>query len=433
VDVGRDGDAHVVCEPTARVRIALRLPLTLVAAVVVAEVAVLALRPRDLGPEPVPVEAASVFTGAQIQRAEDFRDGQRVLYFGQVAVELIVLTWLVARPPGVLRRARRRPALAGAAAAAGVALTVSAAALPLRIVARERAKDVGLVTQSWTGYAGDVVKAEAIGAAIAAAGGALLIVALRRFGRRWWIAGAVAVVGYGVAVTYLAPVLLEPRFNRFEALPAGELRRDVLELAEQAGVDVGEVYEMDASRRTTAANAYVAGLGATKRVVLYDTLLRDFEPAEVRLIVAHELGHVHYRDVPHGLLWLALVAPAGMLAVARLADALARSGLKPAPAAVPAVALAIALVVPVLTAVSNQLSRDVERRADAFSLRLTGEAEAFAAMQKRLAITNVSDPEPPGWAHAWLGTHPTTMERLGLAEAFRGAGGGRPVTARRRS
>ena len=88
-------------------------------------------------------------------------------------------------------------------------------------------------------------------------------------------------------------------------------------MADKAGVKVGEVYEMDASRRTTAANAYVGGLGSTKRVVLYDTLLREFSPEEVRLVVAHELGHVHYRDVPRGLIYLAIVAPFGMFAVAR--------------------------------------------------------------------------------------------------------------------
>ena len=72
---------------------------------------------------------------------------------------------------------------------------------------------------------------------------------------------------------------------------------------------------VDASRRTTAANAYVTGLGHTKRVVLYDTLLDDFSRDEMRLVVAHELGHVRHRDVPRGLLWLAIVAPSGLLAV----------------------------------------------------------------------------------------------------------------------
>ena len=177
-------------------------------------------------------------------------------------------------------------------------------------------------------------------------------------------------VGFGVVTTYAGPVVLDPLFNNFKPLPRGELRADVLRLARQAGVDVGQVYEMDASRRTTAANAYVTGFGRTKRVVLYDTLIDDFTPAETRLVVAHELGHVHHHDVPHGLLWLALVAPFGMWAVAVLAerigprDAAARARCRPSRSS-------LALVVPVLTIVSNQLSRDVERRADAFSLQLT--------------------------------------------------------------
>ena len=133
-------------------------------------------------------------------------------------------------------------------------------------------------------------------------------------------------VAFGVFMTYASPILIEPLFNTFKPLPAGKLRSDVLELAGEAGVDVGEVYEMDASRRTTAANAYVAGLGSTKRVVLYDTCCDDFSEDEVRLVVAHELGHVHYHDVPRGLLYLAIVAPFGMFAVARLSERLAPDG-----------------------------------------------------------------------------------------------------------
>ena len=106
----------------------------------------------------------------------------------------------------------------------------------------------------------------------------------------------------------------------------------MIEIAKKAGVDVGEVYEVDASRRTTAANAYVNGLGHTKRVVLYDTLLKDFTPAETRLVVAHELGHVRYKDVPHGLLWLALVAPFATLVVARLGEKLTKRDATPVPA-----------------------------------------------------------------------------------------------------
>src|SRR3712207_6632689 len=134
-----------------------------------------------------------------------------------------------------------------------------------------------------------------------------------------------------------------------------------MSLAREAGVDVGEVYEMDASRRTTSANAYVAGLGRTKRVVLYDNLLEDFSREEVRNVIAHELAHVHYRDVPTGLLWVAIVAPVGTWAVARVAERLAP---RPDFSAVPAAALALAVVVPAIATVSNQMSRVVEKRAD---------------------------------------------------------------------
>jgi len=400
------------------VRRSWRLPVALVTAVVVAEAAVFVMRPRDRGPEPLPVEPRAYFSAGQIERAEAFRTGQLWIYLAQTTIGLGVLVVIVRRPPERLA-AIRRPLLAGAAVAAAISVAAAAAALPLSAVARERAKDVGLVTQGWVDWAGDVAKSTAIGAGFAAAGGAVLVLGMRRFGSRWWIPGAVVVVAFGAITTYAGPVVLDPVFNDFKRLPPGELRADVLELARKAGVDVGEVYEMDASRRTTAANAYVTGLGQTKRVVLYDTLVDDFTPEETRLVVAHELGHVHHRDVRNGLIWLAVVAPFGMWAAAVLAERLAPREAALGPRAVPAVALSLALVVPVLTMVSNQLSRDVERRADAFSLELTRDPDTFIEFQRRIARKNVSDPDPPAVSRFLLGTHPPTIQRLGQAEAFK--------------
>jgi STE24 endopeptidase len=223
------------------------------------------------------------------------------------------------------------------------------------------------------------------------------------------------VTGFAVVFTYLGPVVLDPVFNTFTPLAAGGARDDVLELAGRSGLEVGEVFEVDASRRTTAANAYVTGIGHTKRVVLYDTLLKDFTPAETRLVVAHELGHVKHRDVGHGLLWLALVAPFGTLTVARAAERLQRDGTTP----VPAVALALTLLAPAFGLISNQLSRAIERRADAFALDLTREPDAMVAFERRITLQNVSDPAPPRWQQILMGTHPPTMERIGQALATR--------------
>jgi STE24 endopeptidase len=412
VDVGRDGDAHarvIVYSVLKR----LRLPVSIVAALVVAEAAVLLLRPRD-GLEPVDVAPQTYFSTAFIERAEDFRTGQLWLYGIRLALELGLLIYVVKRPPERLRGAFRRPVLAGAATAAALSVAVTLVTLPVSAISRERAKDVGLVTQSWTGWVGDIALGTAIDALLVGAGGAILVFGMRRFGRRWWAPAAAVVVAFGVVMTYASPIVLDPLFNRFERLEEGELRRDVLALAGEAGIDVGEVYVMDASRRTTAANAYVAGLGSTKRVVLYDTLVRDFSPGEVRLVVAHELGHVHYDDVPHGLLYLAVVAPFGMFAVARITERLAPGG---GPLAVPAVGLAIAIMVPAITMISNQLSRQVEARADRYSMELTGEPDELIAFQRRIVVQNVSDPDPPAWVHFLLGTHPTAMDRIGQALA----------------
>ena len=392
------------------------LPIALVAAVVVAEGAVLLLRPRDLGPAPLPVEARAYFSRAYLEKAEAFRTGQLWLYGAQLVIEGGVLILLVRRPPERLRRAgRRRPVLAAAGAAAALSVAVGVAQLPVGAIAQQRARDVGLVTQSWWGWAGDVAKSQAIGAVFAAAGGGLLIFGMRRFGRRWWIPGAAVVVAFGVVITYASPVVLDPLFNTFKRLPAGQTRSDVLALAQRAGVDVGQVYEVDASRRTSAANAYVNGLGHTKRVVLYDNLLKQFTPAELRFVVAHELGHVRHRDVPRGLLYLLIVAPFGMFAVARLGERLAPEDAAGTPLVLPGMLLAVALVSTVLTVESNQLSRAVERSADAFALELTKEPQTQIAFQRRIAVKNVSDPDPPGWVTSLLGTHPPTIERIGQA------------------
>jgi STE24 endopeptidase len=272
-----------------------------------------------------------------------------------------------------------------------------------------------------------VLKSTAIEAVLAAAGGLLALVLIRRFRRNWWIPASGVIVAFGVITIWLWPVVIDPIFNDFEKLPDGPVRHDVLELADKAGVDVGEVYRVDASRRTTAANAYVGGLGHSKRVVLYDNLLDDFPRPEVRLVVAHELGHQKHNDLLRGLAWLALVAPAGTLLAQRLAEAFGRRyglgdpNVRPGPIVLPAVALSVTLASLLLGSASNVLSRQVEARADAFALRLAGDPAAFEDFERRIAVRNVTDPDPPMLTQFLFGTHPTTVERIGIGEAFRGA------------
>jgi STE24 endopeptidase len=405
----------------------LRLPLAILAAVAAAGVATFLLRPRSGIIDPAAVDVEAYFSAAQLERAEDFRDTQRLLGLAGIAVSGATLAVLAWRPPRRLPVAAllaRRPLLGGAAAGAGISLLLVVVGLPLAAWRHDRAYDVGLSTQSWGPWLGDVAKSAGVDAVLAAAGGAVALALMRRFPRRWWIPGSTIVVAFGVITIWLWPVVIDPVFNDFDPLPRGRLRSEVLELARKADVKVGEVYRVDASRRTTAVNAYVGGLGPTKRVVLYDNLIDDFPPDQVRQVVAHELGHQKHRDLYRGLLWLAIVAPAGVYLVQRLAEAFGRrEGLgdparKAGPSALPAVALAVSLASLALGSASNVLSRQVEARADAFSLDLTRDPAAHIALERELAERNITDPDPPAALHALFGTHPTTIERIGIGEAW---------------
>jgi STE24 endopeptidase len=395
-------------------RVGYSLPVAAIAAAVATTAATLLLRPRGGLIEPAAVSATDYFSPAQLERIEDFRGPQRVLGLAGLGLSGVTLALIAFRPPR--RLASARPVLGAAAAGAGIALVLVLVNLPLDAIRHDRAVDAGLSTQDWGPWLGDVAKAAGIGAVFAAGGAALGVALWRRFGRRWWVPASAAVVAIGAVLLYASPLVIDPLFNRFDELPQGKLRLDVLELADRAGVDVGDVYRVDASRRTTGANAYVTGLGHTKRVVLYDNLIEGFTPAEVRSVVAHELGHVHYDDVPRGLLYLALITPLAMLLVQRLTERLA-PGARGADL-VPALAFTVAVVVFAGQIAGNYVSRGVEARADAFALRLTNDPQAFIALEKRLALENISDPDPPGLLQDLFGTHPTTIERLGYGEAF---------------
>ena len=379
-------------------------------AAAIAQAVVVALRPRTGLVAPLPVDVHDHFSAEEIARARAYRRGQFALFAASSVVETGALVALAGRPG---RRLPRRPAVSGAALSAGLGL----AGLPFSALARRRSLRVGLVTQSWGGWASDVAKSQLIGAGMAAAGAGVAGRLRRRFGPAWWAPGAAGAVLAGAGLTTLGPVVLDPLFNRFTALPDGELRRDVLDLARRAGVQVGEVYEVDASRRTTASNAYVNGLGPTKRVVLFDTLIRDFSAEETRLVVAHELGHVRHRDVPASLLFLALIAPAWLRATAQLAERWSGGDER---RWLPALALAGGAAGAPIGVIANQLTRRIEARTDAFALELVGPAgaEPFIGFHRGITVKNLGDPDPPRWRQALMGTHPTAVQRIGIAKAY---------------
>ena len=389
-----------------------------VAAVVVAEAGRRLLTPRAPTRTPAPVDLRAHFSEAEIARGRAYARPQRALGLASSLVQTALLTAVVRRPPSALRDGPRGR-LGAAASAASLSLALSAPGLPLRAIARRRAIAIGLDTQTWRGWAGDLAKAAAIETGFGAALGAGVVALSQRWPRSWWIPAAGGSVLVGGLAGALAPVLLDPLFNDFEPLPEGDTRADVLALAHDAGVSVGEVYSVDASRRTTAANAYVTGLGPTKRVVLFDTMLDRYSRDEVRLVVAHELGHMRHRDVPRNVAFAAVIAPPLAWATQRVTAAL--SGRDPnaplTPASLPALALAAGIVSLPLAPISAALSRALERRADDFSLDVAGTPQAFISFERKAALQNVADLEPR-WPARMLASHPPAVERIGAALAY---------------
>jgi STE24 endopeptidase len=297
-------------------------------------------------------------------------------------------------------------------AAAWAAIVVTAASLatfPLdlwRGYLRERRW--GMSTQTLPAWLGDRAKSLAV-AVLLAAGAWTAVVGVARAWPHWWPLAASAGAAFTVLVlTLLAPLVLEPLFNRFEPLPDERLARELRDLAVEAGVPVRDVLVADASRRTVKSNAYVSGLGPTRRVVVWDTLLAGADEAELKLVVAHELAHRRERHILKGTLLAMAGAVAGVLLVwAALGT--------PQPGDFPLAALVLIGLELAALPFGSALSRRWERVADAYSLELTHDAAAYVRAHVGLARTNLSDLDPPRVVYLILFTHPTPPERLALA------------------
>jgi STE24 endopeptidase len=281
----------------------------------------------------------------------------------------------------------------------------------------------GLSTQTVRGWLADRAKSLAVGAVVTSILMVGLVGLARAFPRWWPVAAAAAAGAFVLLLSFVAPVVLEPLFNRFRPLGDERLAGALLELSERAGVPVKRVLVADASRRTRKSNAYVSGLGRTRRVVVFDTLLERSGPGEVELVVAHELAHRRARHVAKGTAVAMTGTALGVLALwaalrwEPLLDAASAAG-PGDPRAVPLVLLLGTVLELAAAPLLAALSRRFEREADRGSLDLTGDVESFERAHRRLALSNLSDLAPPRVLYLLLFTHPTPPERITAARAW---------------
>jgi len=352
---------------------------------------------------------AELFSVEQVERARRYHRPLYVALLIDVTLGLGVLSVLAFTRAG----SWLYDAVPGAAFPALVVAVSAVVRLPLAFWrGHVRERRFGFSTQSARGWLVD--RAKGLAVSLVLTSGALLGLAglARWLPRTWPLVAAPAAAVLVLVVGFATPVVLEPLFNRFAPLGDEELAGRLLALARRAGVPVRDVLVADASRRTRKVNAYVSGLGATRRVVLFDTLLREAEPRQVELVVAHELGHRRARHVAQGTL-IGMLGAA--VSVVVLWAAVAHPGdLRNAPLVLLVVSALELAGLPVAAAISRRW----EREADRFSLDVTRDPEAFETAHRELATANLSDLDPPRPVYALLFTHPTPPERIAAGRAW---------------
>ncbi|MCC6126975.1 MAG: M48 family metallopeptidase [Pirellulales bacterium] len=239
----------------------------------------------------------------------------------------------------------------------------------------------------------------------------------------WWLAAAGAFFLVSVILGQLAPVLILPLFYKIEKLDAPELTHRIAKLAAGTGLSIEGVYRMDLSAETVKANAMLAGLGRTRRVLMGDTLLNGFTPDEIEVIFAHEIGHHVFRHIRKMILAGILYSAAGFCicdAILRLA-VVDRTGSADIYANLPVWTLPLLMFVfsvfaQLLEPLQNAVSRHYERQSDRYALERTGRREAYLSAFRKLAKLNKDDPHPHRLEVFLFHSHPPIGERLAQAE-----------------
>jgi Zn-dependent protease with chaperone function len=292
----------------------------------------------------------------------------------------------------------------------------------------------GLSTQSAGKWLGDSVKA----LAVAIVGFALVMwvpyLLLRKSPRRWWLWTAVAAIPLLAITFWVTPLVVDPLFNRFGPMQDKRLEARILAEAERAGIEGSRVFEVDKSADTKMLNAYVTGFGGSKRIVLWDTLIRKMNERELLFVVGHEMGHYVLRHVQLLMLASALLVLVSLYAVHRSAGwAIARWRHRfgfdrlDDVASYPLLVVIVSVVALAVTPLFLAFSRHLEHEADRFALELTRDNHAGAMVFVKLQGENLATPYHGTLYKLWHDGHPPTGERIDFANAYRPWAEGKPL------
>ena len=362
-----------------------------------------------------PLDVAAVFGRDVVRQAEHVERLFRASWAVQQVVLLATLWVYAKRGPGFSRESAAGPIGTGmllGMLGLGIVWLVQ---LPFGLLDFWWARRYDLTRTGYLEWAfGDWLT---LGAAFAAISLALVIVMFlaRRLGEWWWLPGAAVFVAIGALFTFTTPYLVTGTTQ----LESPALRAAAADFERLQGVSGVPVSVEDVSGETSQANAYAIGLGPTRKIVLWSTLLDGrFSDGAVQVVLAHEIAHHSSDHLWKGIGWFALFALPGAWALMRLTR---RRGGMGAPAAVPLALLVVTVMQLVLLPAQNWISRRMESEADWKALQTTRDPGSARGLFVGFGRTSLGDPDPPAWAHVLLDTHPSLAQRVAMAEAWRQA------------
>ena len=376
----------------------------------------------------------SLFTPDEISIGLQRSWQSRLLMWGSQATHIVLLLILVFTPLGrrladrLEQMTARRWLLTVLLAGLAFFLADAITSFPWQIARWQWNRSWDLSNQTLLPWLRDYAVGQGI---LAVVEGVLLVgwfALIRWMPRAWWLIGAGMATAFGVVSAFLLPLVVAPLFNTFTPLRDTEwanLEPGIRKLLDEAKVPIGDIFVVDASKQSNHSNAYFTGFGSTRRIVLYDTLLKDHPADEIESILAHELGHWLHDHIAKGLLLGGIASAVGLYLLRRiLLRSLHRGPLDLKAQHDPASLFLFMLLVWIgswfAMPIQNAVSRHFERQADWSSLELAHDAEAFIRAERRLAVRNKGNLTPSRW-NVWLfGSHPPAIERIRMAQMWRG-------------
>jgi len=280
----------------------------------------------------------------------------------------------------------------------------------------------GLSTETARQWTLDQIKGGVLAVVFGAAGASIVYWTMRNAGAWWWALSAAVFVIFMLLVVQLAPVLLLPLFYTFKPLERPDLVRRLMALAERANTRIRGVFEWALSAHTRKANAALAGMGRTRRILLSDTLLADFSDDEIEVVLAHELSHHVHHDLWRGVALQTLLLFAGFFVASRALPLLAeRAQLRGVddPAGLPLLLLVAGVCSLLFAPIAHAVSRAHERRADRYALDTTERPAAFISAMKRLSQQNLAEENPSRLVQLVFYSHPPIKQRIEAAHRWR--------------